>query len=397
MGEQPHGRAGDKVAIRESAKVLRGLRDLERDRQRGATTFQELLSGILAPESLRRREVRSLLADLIDRLLARSKELRYEDPAGMLGAAEAALHLTVLIPGRRYGARVAADLRARVLAELGNAYRVADELLAGEEALAEAASWAKRGTGDLRLTARIGDLAASLLSDQRRFDRAIEVLEHVRGVYASLGDHHLAGRAAISQAIVTYESGQPRAAILLHLKGLRQIDPQKEPTLELTAFQGLALCLIDAGHPVEARRLVAGARRAYLQDGSRLNRIRLRWLQGKIWLALEMDRRAETAFRRAKAGYEGLNKPGDAALVSLDLALLLARQGRRKEILRLAERMIKTFLALGIHREVIATLLVLRQSCERPDIQSDALAAQIRVVAAVVAEVQRRPNKLKST
>ncbi len=54
----------------------------------------------------------------------------------------------------------------------------------------------------------------------------------------------------------------------------------------------------------------------------------------------------------------------DAALLSLDLANIYARQGRSAEMRRLAEEMLPIFKSRDIHREAIAALLVFQKSAE---------------------------------
>lgn len=55
--------------------------------------------------------------------------------------------------------------------------------------------------------------------------------------------------------------------------------------------------------------------------------------------------------------------------------------------------MIQTFCALGIQRELLATLAVLQQSCDKAETQAEVIAGHIRMLAAAVGEMQRRPPK----
>ncbi len=77
------------------------------------------------------------------------------------------------------------------------------------------------------------------------------------------------------------------------------------------------------------------------------------------------------------------------ALVSLDLALLHAAQGKRLATRRLVDEMIGTFRTLRIAREAIASLMLLRRSCEKDGVAPDILCAQIRTIACLVEELQR--------
>lgn len=358
---------------------------LERDQDRGAAAAAAILDGARPLADISWTELQDLLPALIRVLLERSAAARYENPVEMVSEADRAAQLACMLPPRRYGPPVTADLRARALAELANAYRVADDLATAGSMLGEASAWARRGTGDLRLAARIGDLSASLLSDERHFQEAVDQLERVQALYESLGEFHLAGRALISQGLFTGYGGHAEAAVFFLAEGLKLLDPKRDPALRLSGFHAMALHLVDAGHPRAARDVVAGTRNLYLRDGSRLNHVRLRWLEGKIAFALGEDAEAEAALREAQERFRAELQQFDAALVSLDLALVLAKQGRRREIFLLVDRMVATFRRLGIRREALAALVLLRRASELPG-SAEALSARIRAAAAMLAE-----------
>ncbi|HEX5718073.1 MAG TPA: hypothetical protein VF179_18070 [Thermoanaerobaculia bacterium] len=361
-----------------------GRMALERDRESGAALAAAVLADERPVETIPWPELQELIAPLAEQFLQRSSSLRYSDPAGMIRDAEAARKLAFLVPPRRYGRRVTADLRARVLAELGNAYRVADDLDKAGDTLADAAAWARRGTGDPRLLARVGELAASLHADNRHFDQAITMLEQVRSSYEQLGDDHSAGRALIKQGMFTRESGKPLEAIALFACGLKCLDPGRDSNLELTAVHDFAYCLHEAGCSAQARELLIEKRYMYERLAEPLMMARLSWLEGKIAFELEDDVEAEVSLRGAKQRYLKARKDGDAALVSLDLALVLAKYERQRELVVLVNEMVDTFRRLQIRREGIAALVILRKACERPVFEAEALSARIRATAALL-------------
>lgn len=361
-----------------------GRMAMERDRENGSALAAAVLADERPIETIPWPELQELIAPLAEQLLQRSSSQRYSDPAGMIRDAEAARKLAFLLPPRRYGRRITADLRARMLAELGNAYRVADDLDTAGDTLAEAAAWARRGSGDPRLLARIGDLAASLHADNRRFGEAIAMLARVQSFYEQLGDYHSAGRALISQGMFTQEDGRPLEAIAVYACGLKCLQPERDPKLELTAVHGLAYCLNEAGCPAQARELLKEKRPLYERLAETLNMVRLSWLEGKIAFALGEDAEAEAFLRTARQGYQKARKDYDAALVSLDLALVLAKHERQLELISLVDEILPTFRRLQIRREGIAALVILRKACERPAFDAEALSERIRATAALI-------------
>ena len=63
--------------------------------------------------------------------------------------------------------------------------------------------------------------------------------------------------------------------------------------------------------------------------------------------------------------------------------------------MRLVDEMIGTFRSLGIAREAIASLLLLRRTCEDGGAVPDVLAAQIRTIASLVAELQHHRTRAR--
>ncbi len=61
----------------------------------------------------------------------------------------------------------------------------------------------------------------------------------------------------------------------------------------------------------------------------------------------------------------------DAALVSLDLALLFAQEGCHEDLKRLASELMPIFEARDVHREAIVALLMFRQACEEERVTVD--------------------------
>lgn len=369
--------------------VLRRHRQVEREQAEVALLRAAVAEGRKNPSDLSEREVSHLRGlSMVELLLERSRALRYRDPNGMVQLAELALLGVDQLDPRLYGCGIVADLRARVLGELANAQRVADNLFAAEDALGRAILWARRGTRDPLVVARLADLNASLLSDQRRFSEAIEVLGRVHRLYKELREDHLAGRALIKKGIFTGYNDEPRKAIALLSEGLCLVNPGREPGLILSAFNTLAWNLVECGLYRKARIMLWRTRWLYREDGNKLNLLRVRWLEGRVYAGLEELDRAEGALQTTRRGFKRVGKTYDAALVSLDLAMLWARQGKRAETRVLAQELIVSFRRHGIAREATAALLLARDWCDRWWVPDDVLHDRFKLVAALVAEVR---------
>ena len=298
---------------------------------------------------------------LCESLLERSQACRHHDPEQMVLLAERAAAIAADLDPFAYGPELTADLRARCLAELGNAHRVADDLEAAERALRSASEESARGTQDPLLLARIMELTGSLRGAQRRFSEALELFDAVYRIYESHGDRHNAGRALISKGLYKGYDNDPEEAVRLLSTGLTLIHPASDPKLVITAVHNLITFLADGGRFREARRLLRRAR-PYYDESDRLNLIKLRWLEGKISAGLGRLRRAEQLLLQARQELEAAGLHYHAAVASLDLAAVWLGRGKTAETRALVEELVATFQARRIAREALAAFVLLKKS-----------------------------------
>jgi hypothetical protein len=378
--EQPVARA--------CALAVRRFRELQRERRAAGVQAPSAGGGDnhTAPGDLDPRHLRGLLR--VEMLLATSWDLRYDDPHEMVRIAELALFAAERLEKARHGRAAIADLRARVWAELANAYRVADDLAKAEKAMARAVSWLRRGSGDPWLLTRVADLMASVLSDQRRFGDAGDLLDKVHRFYWRVGDLHLAGRALISRGIFAGYDNDPRRALALLLQGLELIDVGKDSRLTVNAVHAILHNLVACGRYRQARIVLWRSRSLFVQHGGRLPLLHLRWLEGRVHAGLSQLDRAEAELLATRQGFAAAGSPYHAALVALDLAAVWLRQGKTRQVRQLVEEMIAAFRALRIAREAVAALLILREACDR----DEATLERVRTVAMLLTELERQPQ-----
>lgn len=255
-------------------------------------------------------------------------------------------------------------LQARSWAQLGNALRISSDHAGAEEALNLAESFLAGNRVGLIDKARVLDLQASLLRDQRRFTQAAHKLDRVIAIYQEIGQWNLLGRALKQKSMICGEAGDTEAEISLLRRALDLLDPEEEPRTFLAARHNLILALNDGGRPREAFVLLFHTRPLYLKMGDRMNLLRLRWVEGSVSLGLGRVEQAAVAFREVRDAFLELDVDYDAALVSLDLAGAYILQGRSAEVKRLATETLAVFQARNIHREAMAALLVFCKAAE---------------------------------
>lgn len=301
---------------------------------------------------------------LVEALINLSFESRYSDPQEMRWLAFEARLAAESIDPADYEPGIVSDLRSRAWAELANAYRVSDEFDQAEAALDEARELRRQGTGDLFLRARISDVEASLRASQRRIPEACVLLDEIQGVYLSLGEGALAGRALVKRGVCLRAGGEPHKAVQCLQEGLALIDPERDAELASVAHQALLDAMVDCGefHKAAELLLESGLRKAF--ESAPLNLVRLRWVEGKILAGLGKLTRSEKVFEEVRREFRAKGLEYDAALAGLDLAAVWLRQGRVEEVRPLAHDMLETFQDLAIHREAVKAMRFFHLACK---------------------------------
>jgi tetratricopeptide (TPR) repeat protein len=350
----------DKVVERALAAALRQRQTYEGERTQVRRLVAELAAGgpaIVA--EVRRRESG---APLVEALLERSWALRHEDPARTAELAWSATEVAADLALGPNGVKRAADLRFRAWAELGNALRVADDFDGAEQAFDTALGHWAAGTLDETLLARYLDLRASLYRARRELNSAQAALAVACSIYLRYGQRHLAGRAMIGHAIHTGLAGEPEAALQLISNGLSLIEEHREPDLVLTAVQNRICFLIECEQYDEARKILFLNRGRFQQETGHIFGLKVRWLEGRIDAGRGQQARAEEVLCEAREGFEAVGLGYNAALVTLDLAAVVLRQGRAAEASALVLEAAEAFTALRIHREMLMAVLYLRET-----------------------------------
>ena len=339
----------------EAVELLRGFLAQPRERQEAlATTAGSAGSAGFGYHSWAFCE---LLLDTV-------REWGFQDPGRALDLSKLGVEVAERLDGAVYGEARVRDLGARAWVSLGNAQRIRADFRAAEESFAQAERRLKTGTGDPLEKAHLLLFKASLRGNQQRFREAFRLLDRVAAIGRRCEDPHLAGKALITRGFLLGLAGDPEAAIRHLTEGLQKVDPASDPRLVVAAQHNLTLYLAESGRYGEALRLLESARPLYHQIGDQMSLLRLRWVEGKIASALGHFKEAEEFLRSVQKELIERELGYDAALLSLDLATIYAREGRTSEMRRLAEEMLPIFKSRDIHREAIAALFVFQKAAE---------------------------------
>jgi tetratricopeptide (TPR) repeat protein len=396
----PNEAAYDPVLDRVFSRIALEEAGIEAARKRAGELFEELMQHPPARQQLLvHNSARFRDRMLCERLLAASHDEGFREPARSRQLARIAVAVAERVADASAETAVEssipaqsdalAGLRARAWAQLGNALRIASDLEGAAAAFrsAEALLAAHPRLGLLD-KARVLDLKASLCKDRRQFPEAARLLDRVIAIYQRLGQSNLTGRALAQKGMLLLHTRDREGCMALLRRALELIDPHENPRWHLVVRHNLISALVDDGKPREAFALLFHTRPLYLKMGDRMNLLRLRWLEGQVAQGLNRLEQAEAAYREVREAFVELEIEYDAALVSLDLATVLAQQGRATEMRGLAEEMLAFFESRQILPEAMAAFLVFCNAAR----MEQAGVALVQEVAAFLKEARHTPD-----
>lgn len=295
----------------------------------------------------------------VDRLIAESWELRYHDPRKMVEKAKLAVLAAQRLSAPSHRRNLLIDCQAGAWAELGNAYRVADDLKRAEQALTQATLLWEQGTGDPLLLAQITSFCASLCCDQRLFSISFELLNQTVKIYEEQGDQHMVGRTLITMSYFASCAGEPEEARRHLIQGLPFIDSERDANLRPIALKNLILYMVECNKFEEAMSFYDQLKREGELPTDQLSQLKLLWIEGKILLGLDQPLDAEQLFWKVRQGFLERDLLYQAGLASLDIAITQIHQNKVESAEILLQEVYEIFAALRIDREAIAAVLLL--------------------------------------
>jgi len=348
---------------------------VEEERKRARQDLRKLLE--LAPEerepkivNARSRYRSRALAEL---LLEESRQLTRLDPAEAGNLAALARTVVLWTPGA-LNHTWSEVIQARSMALRANAARVAGDLREADALFITVRRFlAKQALGDCELHAETCSLEASLRLDQRRFDDAENLLDRAVLLYRQAGNREGLAKSLVKRGALQQKTERYAESIESHRESLDFLKPDGDVHLYLCAVSNLSLCLCEVEQYAEARRVVRANQRHYASYDDEWTRLRHRWLLGRIALGLEEWDDAEAVLAEARNGFICAGNGFNAALVSLDLAMLYLHRGRTAELKRLAGLMAPIFDAQDVHREAVAALLLFQNAVAAEQITAESI------------------------
>ena len=366
-----------------SLLIPRWLAPAKRELQGARRDLEEILSLPLDARAGRLARARSRFRSpsLVRLLLDESRRCLPGRPAEALHFAELARTVANRNPGRPEFY----DLYVLATVAMGNACRVRSEAAKADELFVLARQiMDKHGVTDPEVVARVDDLVGSRRKDQRRFPEAEKLLKRAAVLYGLTRSSEDQARVLINLADTYCARGSLDLAIETIQTALGLLGPQSDPFLRLCAHYNLAFYLVSAGRLDEAADQLEADEPLYRRFPEPWAQLRLLWLQGDIAAGREDLATAERLYRQTREGFTAHRIAYDAAMVSLDLAILYLREGRLADVQQLAEEMLPIFQAQNVDREALATLRLFQEAARRQELTIEKvreLAASLRRLA----------------
>lgn len=298
---------------------------------------------------------------LCERLCAESEKAAADEASRALELADLALRVAQLVTGEE-GAR--SQIQGYAWAFVGNARRVASRLPEAEEAFKKSRLLRQAGVDfkpGLLDEGQLVDLEASLCRDQRRFDDALVLHDQALSV--------LNQRASVSillnKSATQEQMGDFDASIATLEKAAFQVDSEREPRLLFGLRFNLATNLIHQDRHTEAAALLPEVRQLAVKMGNGLDLVRVVWLESRVFSGLGQREEAMASLEQVRGEFTTREIAYDAALVSLELAVLYLEDDRTAEVRILARQMLWIFKSQGVHREALAALKLFCEAAER--------------------------------
>jgi tetratricopeptide (TPR) repeat protein len=266
---------------------------------------------------------------------------------------------------------------------IGNAWRVATNFDAADEAFGK--SWSLRPAGmdsdsELLPEWRLLDLEASLRREERRFSNALQLLDRAR--FASGGDPVAVSRILLKKDHVLNVMGDFEAALAVLAEAAPVVEASGDPHLLFALHFNRTDELSHLERWEEAAKLLPVVTEMAAEQGNALDLIRLTWLQAKVAAGQGRAEEAIAKLEKVSSDFTDRRLPYEAALSSLDLAILWLKAGRNAEVALIALGMKWIFEAKKIQREALMALRLFCDAAERE-------AATVELARQVIADLER--------
>jgi transcriptional regulator with XRE-family HTH domain len=325
------------------------------------------------------------------RLCEESKRAAAQDPREALHLADLAL-FTASRVAKSAGEARCSRLLGYAWAYKGNAFRVAGDLVKAGEAFVRGWQLWKEGAADEPYLPewRMLSLEASLRREERRFPAALELL--ARAEICTGGEPEAVASILLQKEFVQEQMGDFEGALATLAKAAPFVEASHDLRLLFGQRFETAKALCSLKRYEDAELLLDEARALAERLGNKMDFVRVHWLTARVNAGLGRRKEAVAGLEQVRRELTAREIPYDAALSSLELAILYLEEDRTSEVKALAREMAPIFQAQGIAREALAALSVFSEAAQR---EAASLELVKRVMADIAAARRVAPRTVK--
>jgi transcriptional regulator with XRE-family HTH domain len=274
--------------------------------------------------------------------------------------------------------------RSRLLgyswAHMANALRVSSELAEASKAFSQAWRYWQAGAGLECLSEwRMFSLEASLRRDERQFAKALDLLD--RAMRSAGGDVEANAVILLKKEFVYEQMGDLTGALAALQEAIPFVEASADPRLLFALRFKIANNYCHQERHGEAAALLTQVRELGERLGNALDLVRVEWLAARVAAGLGKREEAISRLMQARREFSDRGIAYNAALASLDLAVLYLEEGRTGEVKELAREMAEIFKAQGIAREALAALTLFVEAAQKE-------TATVELVRGVIQKVE---------
>jgi tetratricopeptide (TPR) repeat protein len=388
----PEERGGlDRAALAAAWMVVDDLREemgWEKRKQKAEAARREagkLWERMKAATRLERRDLVTALSEfrswaLAERVCEASVRAAAHKPEEALDLANLALFIAGRVPG---GEIWRSRVKGFCWAHIGNARRVTSNFVGADEAFVKARDLWQAGissNSELLLEWRLLDLEASLRRDERRFEEAMELLDRAiatRGISKAAR-----GQILLNKEFIFDQMGDVQGALAALVQATPFVEVSGNARLLFALHFKIANNLCQLGLCGEALKRLPRVRDLAEQQSNELDLIRVFWLEARVAAKQGRTEEAVIGLEQIRRDFTARGIPYDAALASLDLAVLCLEAGRTAEVRDLACALTWIFKSQGVAREALAALNLFRDAAQRE-------TATVELVQRVISDLEK--------
>ncbi|HEY2290411.1 MAG TPA: hypothetical protein VGM86_06875 [Thermoanaerobaculia bacterium] len=298
--------------------------------------------------------------------LEKVKTLSRNDPLQAVDMAHLAIAIAENIDLELYTEERQADLLGAAYTALGNSKRIAGDLEGAASALNLAETWLNKGSGDPYERANLISIRASLTTDLGQLEDAAEMLFPAIRIAKRLQDERLEGRLLLQQSS-TIGFVDPVLALGLAERGV--IFTERESPLELTGRYLISYWTNEVGDPEGALSAIEPYRYLFAKFEDVYWTGRLLNLEAQISRMEGQLDKSEFFFRRLVEHFAEADFEFDLALASLDLAEVLAIQGKTAESIKILGELYPVLQHWKLNGDILRAWLTLKEALRLQSIQ----------------------------